>query len=144
MLLTRRNLMITGGAAVVVGGGVSAWALTASTKSFLADFLRHSLPGIKLAPGAAEEYVADYLADWVEADTVDNIEMVARITRLIGFGGLDVMLSRVERLDIWRRVFISRFVASSDLAYSEPSEIVEVGYLGPRLECGRNPWAQFD
>ncbi|MEL6361441.1 MAG: hypothetical protein AAFR21_10165 [Pseudomonadota bacterium] len=140
MEISRRHLMIASGAtgALVVGGG--ALVATGTSSRFLENLLRRSLPGITFSDTAISEYVSDYLA-FIEDDTRSNIQLIMRITRLVGFGGLEVMFDRVDRLAIWRRMFITRFVASSDIAF-EKFENVE--YFGLTLDCGRNPWAEFD
>jgi len=142
ILVTRRRLLLALVATGASAAAGAAWTLTADNKSFLAEYLQRLLPNIRFAPGALEDFAADYLA-YTSPDRVANIQKLSWIARLIGQRGLDLVLGGNAKVRRFQRTTVSILLVSTDY-FSNPDTDEPASYIGLLPDCGRNPFAEFD
>lgn len=139
--LTRRDLIIGGGATAALAGTGAIRALSGNAETFLAEFIRHALPTELIAPGAAEAFAADYLRDDAYEDPA-KVEMLTWTARLIGLGGLDMVMGSLGSYEHFKRRVATAFMLGSTF-FQRQSPDEPVQYVGIDLPCARNPFARF-
>lgn len=137
--LTRRQLLLTGGAMTVLAGAGGIYAISGTPEDFLAGFIRHALPSEPIAPGAAEKFAADYLD--INAEEALEVKALMAVQRLVGFDALDAMFSGQAPYFNFKRRVTTLFMLSSTL-FDRTSQEESIEYVGLAQGCA-NPFARF-
>lgn len=138
--ITRRQAIVGGTATAVIATAGGSWILSADAESFIAGFVRHVLSGEKIAPGATEQFAAEYLGV-MDSEDPGKLRALMSLQRVVGFAGLDAALDSQRPYEFFKRRVVTAFMLSSTFFYrSAPEEAVE--YVAISGAC-RNPFARF-
>ncbi len=141
--LSRRNLMIGGGVASLLGLG---WAAGRTKEALLVEVLRDSLPGVTFEPEGLKLFVEEYFALYYNDAKADmKLRVTAMGASLFGLRTLSKIGYVGQNIEEMRRAAVTRFCAFSDFFHAEDPTTEEITYIGESAgtPCG-NPFARFD